>query len=948
MKPRIPLPTITPMLVAFATLSAALAQSAPPAAPTPSATTAAEDAVKLSPFQVTTNRDIGYASSTAMSATRTNELLENLPNAISVLNQDFLQDIAANNFFDAVDFAIGAENIENDSGTRGAPQGSRAGNQISFRGMASFRQLRDGFPWYVPQDIYNTERIEVSRGPGGLAYGDVDAGGIINISTKRALDRNVYSAQIRYDTFGTQRYSIDLNQAIRPKQLAVRLNAIGYEDERSRQRTENRGEGLAGALKWDIFKNGRTTLDVTYERGDQDMLLGHLTLNDQTAAYVRGTGTTALDASPTVAGVQTNGVGRARIAAPGNTHAFVDIGGTLYNLQSTAADVFRASGVFTGANVATGADPQNPSRVPLLGISESVVPRGQDWGGPDNKVMADWSVHTLELQHTFTDRFRVALAYNHQKDASNRQTMPNGAILVPAGNARAVFIDVNPRLPDPTGTGTIPNPRYEQYFVGYIPVQNVDGHTISAWRGTAVYDAQLPWGITQRIVGGINYRHEKYHRDTFRLALTQEEIARRGFNSGPARFYTNNFVTPIHYLSDGNSDEALRLRVRPGVTGWFRTDVNQRFDQSLTSGSLAALGSYLNGRLRTSVGLSRDYWKQKASRPFVLDPITNEAQFVDRSGTFVPGTDVPVYPFTNNWVTNQTYGAVFKVTPWLALTGTYQESALFTDNFGSDLFGGPLRPRGGKGEDYGARFNLLNNRLHATFTYFENTGKNVPVVFPATVTTELHGLLGAVTVGNTDTKAESSHGIELELVANLTTNWTARLALSNAIVRPSDTFPQVRGLLAQARTAAQSRGLDPDTATAVTQDFLEEAESDAGAAGMVRVSLKRWTGNLVSRYTVSQGAFKGLAVGGSIRYYDGKPRREAVVGGVQVLPEIVTDNSWTINPFISYRRKLGRVMWTAQVNVNNVFDEVTDQGAQYRYPRYTEPRQIIYTLNTQF
>jgi 16S rRNA (cytidine1402-2'-O)-methyltransferase len=79
-------------------------------------------------------------------------------------------------------------------------------------------------------------------------------------------------------------------------------------------------------------------------------------------------------------------------------------------------------------------------------------------------------VHTIELQHTFAENFRVALAYNHQKDASNRQTTPNGAILVPAGNARAVFIDVNPRLPNPSGTGTIANPRFEQYFVGYIPV----------------------------------------------------------------------------------------------------------------------------------------------------------------------------------------------------------------------------------------------------------------------------------------------------------------------------------------------------------------------------------------------------------------------------------------------------------------------------------------------
>ncbi|HUR59772.1 MAG TPA: TonB-dependent receptor plug domain-containing protein, partial [Opitutaceae bacterium] len=202
---------LTPKTLAVA-LTFATAVSAQTTPSAPATTPASGTPVELSPFEVSTTKDIGYASPTAMSGTRTNELLENLPNAISVLNQDFLQDIGANNFFDAVEFMPGAENILNDQGTRGAPQGARSGNQISFRGVQTFRQLRDGFVWYVPQDLFNTERIEVSRGPAGVAYGDVDTGGIINVGTKRALERDAYSAQVRYDTFGTRRYSIDFNK----------------------------------------------------------------------------------------------------------------------------------------------------------------------------------------------------------------------------------------------------------------------------------------------------------------------------------------------------------------------------------------------------------------------------------------------------------------------------------------------------------------------------------------------------------------------------------------------------------------------------------------------------------------------------------------------------------------------------------------------------------------
>ena len=919
--------------------------------PTPPALAAKEDAVQLSPFEVTTDRDIGYAASTAMSGTRTNELLENLPNAISVLNQDFLQDIASNNFLDAVEFMPGAENIINDQGTRGAPQGVRSGNQISFRGVQTFRQLRDGFVWYVPQDMFNTERIEISRGPAGVAYGDVDTGGIINIGTKRALTRDAYSAQVRYDTFGTRRYSIDFNKQIVPKRLAFRLNAIERNDAFSaRQRTNTEGQGLAGALRWDVTKDGRTRIDVTYEYGRQDAYYGHLTLNDLTAAYVRGSGTVALDADPVAPGVQANGVGMARVPSTGNLQGMIDIGGTLYNLRATATEAYRWSSVFVMGAVASGVDPMNPRRIPILPAGGNIVKRGEDWGGPSAVAAGGWGAGVIDLQHTYTKDLRGSIAYNRQRDVTNRSQTNNGAIFVQGQNARAILIDVNPRLPNPNGSGTIANPNYEQLFTAYIPIQNNEGHGIDSWRGTLVYDAKLPWGITQRLVLGANYRHEDYFRDLFQLALTQEEIIRRGFAAGAPRFYTNNLVFPVHYLKDGNSEEALRVRTQPGVTAFFRNTPasNQRFDQSLTSGSFTALGSYFQGRLRTTLGVSRDRWLQSATAAARTDPLTNEVRFVDSAGNFVSPDGVPLYPFASNWVTNQVYGGVFKLTPWLALTGTYQESSLFTDNFGSDLLGRPLQPRSGHGEDYGVRF-TWGTQLHASFVYYDNVNENVPLPgISAAVQNEIRALVGPTLAGTIDTKDEASRGIEFEITTNLTPNWTATMNFSRTLVHPGNTYPQLKNLIAQARAIATSRGLNPDTATAASADLVASADADAGAAGMVKISIPRRTGSLVTRYTFSEGTLRGFALGTAARYYDGKPRVAAIVDGVVVLPDTITKQQLTISPFASYRRKIGRLTWTGQVNVNNMFNRITDQGAQYRYPRYTEPRQYIYTLTTQF
>src|SRR6185369_16072422 len=194
-----------------------------------------DPAITLSVFEVNAGTERGYAASTAMSGTRTNEKLENLPNSISVMTSDLLADLGALNFLDAADFAVGAENIYNDGATRGAAVGTRSGNQINFRGLPSVRQLRDGFPWYMPQDVFNTERIEFSRGPGGLSYGDVDAGGTVNVGTKHAtLGRTATTLSTRWDSWGGRRVSLDDQRTIVPKKAGYRLNLLYNDGEAAR------------------------------------------------------------------------------------------------------------------------------------------------------------------------------------------------------------------------------------------------------------------------------------------------------------------------------------------------------------------------------------------------------------------------------------------------------------------------------------------------------------------------------------------------------------------------------------------------------------------------------------------------------------------------------------------------------------------------------------------
>jgi hypothetical protein len=58
---------------------AALAQTAPPASARNSASADQESTVMLSPFEVSTGKDQGYAASNTLSGTRLNSSLANIP-----------------------------------------------------------------------------------------------------------------------------------------------------------------------------------------------------------------------------------------------------------------------------------------------------------------------------------------------------------------------------------------------------------------------------------------------------------------------------------------------------------------------------------------------------------------------------------------------------------------------------------------------------------------------------------------------------------------------------------------------------------------------------------------------------------------------------------------------------------------------------------------------------
>ena len=174
-----------------------------------------------------------------------------------------------------------------------------------------------------------------------------------------------------------------------------------------------------------------------------------------------------------------------------------------------AYPVYRASVIVQGANATIATDPQNPLRIPFVPIPVSLFPLKQDWAGPDARVQYKYNVSNLSLQHTFSARTNAWLAWNRQDESTDQSLTRNGNLA--GSNARAVFIDVNPRLPDPAFPGdptrTIPNPNFEQYFLPGTVQRRLENHVIESVRLIGVHSLDLG-RTSHRFIISANHRDE--------------------------------------------------------------------------------------------------------------------------------------------------------------------------------------------------------------------------------------------------------------------------------------------------------------------------------------------------------------------------------------------------------------------------------------------------------
>lgn len=295
-------------LAFLASTVAAFSQTAS-TAPQPATPASEDEPIVLSPFEVSSSQDRGYAATQTLAGTRIRTDLKDVGSAISVITKEFMQDVGATDNGTLLQYTTNAEV----AGTRGTFLGQGNATTVEetgnlrapagaqrLRGLAAADNTRDFFVTDIPWDGYNVDRIDINRGANSFLFGLGSPAGIINASIRNAEFRNLGELQFRAGSYGNARTSLDVNQELLPNVLAIRLDGLWNNKKFEQKQAYENDKRVSVAVRFEpqLFtrRDFHTSIKVKFENGDiKANRPRSLPPYDSVTAWFRPVNTTSLE-----------------------------------------------------------------------------------------------------------------------------------------------------------------------------------------------------------------------------------------------------------------------------------------------------------------------------------------------------------------------------------------------------------------------------------------------------------------------------------------------------------------------------------------------------------------------------------------------------------------------------------------------------------------------------
>ena len=896
---------------------------------------AKSDTVTLTPFQVTTDKDNGYAAANTLSGGRADTPLKITPNSVSVMTKQFLDDFNITDMNAAAAWTIGMD------APTGGETGPFGGNrfQASFRGGdagANFPQ-RDGALQYFIADSYNSERFEFSRGPSTALFGDGGPGGLQGSTSKQArLNSTQSSVSFRVDSYNAFRATLDTNYG--NDRFALRANLLYQNIKAFQDGTSNKQRAISVAGTYKIAQN--TQFRFEFEKSAEHNLQYRKTYGEQASIW-NGTTVNAdnsallgnVSASLAAAGIQ-------QISATTDYLAYNFGTNTLLNYKGNQ---YRTVGL--GYQIPWEGRPDLPNFQRGFG-------RRFNLGPADVIADRDFNAHSFFIEHRFSADWSAQIAFIGSDGDPIQRNMAGG-------NMPSDYrIDVNRLLPN----GLV-NTNFGQAFSD-SGVQNIQYQQddVREYRGTTSYKFEVPkwFDLKERLSLNTGWRQGIFEMAEYNWQWMNNPLqtnAQNGANSLRYRIYYNNPRPAISPVRPPTAAGYTFKEIRSSSTG------NQaRRSRTLSYGQLISQTSFFDEKLALTGSIRRDKITlrsvQAVSFDSNYDPVIGFGGVAGATGLRTvwqtsKSAGVVTYPFPNK----------YPLLAPLGFVGNYSSNFQQISNSTTPLISGEQPPlTQGVTNEFGLRYSLGDGRVYLTVSHY-NT-KQINVLSGWGTQSDFRNMYlnlgypndGAIIGPNgfnfQDISNRKLEGWEVELTANPSRNLTFTMNYSHPITTTISESEQRRAFYA-AHLAEYKAGaaavtgqvvngraiLDP---AVIATSMLNIENNFNGFTPGTLGNVERHRINVSGRYAFTDGELKGLAFIAGVRYRGHKKigSRDARLKFQTTAPTqdqtnaaaydyLWTDSIYSVSAGANYTRRFGKYTARFQLNIENLLDDKVPQWTSY-------------------
>ncbi|MCH6255095.1 TonB-dependent receptor plug domain-containing protein [Puniceicoccaceae bacterium K14] len=759
------------------------------------------DIFELSPFEVSAEDDSGYVATNTLAGSRLNTALRDTPASISVMTKEFLNDIAANDVNDAIRYGL---NAGNDIGAGDGGAGASTGNDlvgddfnIQIRGYRDVAVTRDYFPTLLSTDMFNSDRLEVARGPNSLIFGVGGPGGIVNTSYKSAiLNETSTEVGIELGSWNKNRYTLDANVPLITDKLALRLNLLHQEAEGWKDFAMDDQDRQALALTYQATENTKIKVHAEFGELVQNRVRPWNPVNGIEVWQLNGSYFVPYGTPESPWEADDGNYSQVRQASGGSpaNGLEADLGAGLTFERRTAhlgtPVVYLTDGPLANKFINVGARSEGKRyyrtsfsngvpgfNTPTFMDDETLVPRTANPTGSGAKTMRDYTQLNASIDQRIGQNLNLNLTVQ-STDIDLRQNKPLGF-----GNIEFIY-DVTTTLPtfnsdgtynateggpdvDGQGTGAlnfdqvITNPYVGANIISsYRPQYDLVNQKQDDIRLAASYDLDLDGAGKHTLMGFVQKSTTGYESVNYRESNVSPD---RPVVSAWDHWNSSNYAGRSSHVDFFASDESLRGVPDPwsnplqnsilygGDTdspaafeaGWLAFGGNKS-ETEIDSMALAIQSEFFNRSLITTAGVRRDEVS-----------IENSTVIRDDQGLWASFADAEEAQLDEG----DTYslGFVYHVPQleWLTVYGN--KSTNFQPQDGDQEFedediriNREIGALTGTGIDYGFKFRFFDDKVHVSLGRYKVDQENASTGFNGNVTGYINDIWTTIQNGGPD------------------------------------------------------------------------------------------------------------------------------------------------------------------------------------------------------